>query len=178
MKTSIWRRSQLNQYCSYKPHSIFKPTWIFWRFCMYPSNETFDKNFKKSVLGLNSKDRKSTMYKANISNPKVHIGCAPHTANRISAGCVQISLGSSIPYIPLGVYHTRGFYAMLSLLVRQYRSNNTASSNRLHCHNCLSELVNDCMLQLLFTHWLAKYQETYGALLDSDNVFSSCYPLP
>ena len=55
-----------------------------------------------SVLGLNSKDRKSTSDKANISNPKVNRGCAPLTANRISADCVQISLGPSMPYIPLG----------------------------------------------------------------------------
>ena len=55
-----------------------------------------------SVLGLNSKDRKSTRDKANISNPKVNRGCAPLTANRTSAECVQISLGPSIPSIPLG----------------------------------------------------------------------------
>ena len=65
-----------------------------------------------SVLGLNSKGRKSTRDKANISNPKVNRGCAPLTANRISADCVQISLGPSIPYIPLGVYHTGRFNAM------------------------------------------------------------------
>ena len=59
-------------------------------------------------MGFNSEDRKSTRDKANISNPKVNRGCAPLTANRISADCVQISLGPSIPYIPLGVYHTRG----------------------------------------------------------------------
>ena len=66
----------------------------------------------KSVLGLNSKNRKSTRDKPNISNPKVNRGCAPLTANRISADCVQISLGPSIPYIPLVVYHTGGFNAM------------------------------------------------------------------
>ena len=70
------------------------------------------KKILMSVLGLNSKDRKSTGDKANISNPKVNRGCAPLTANRISADCVQISFGSSIPYIPLGVYHTGGFNAM------------------------------------------------------------------
>ena len=88
---------------------------IFWRFCICPSNDTFGKNKKKlmSVLGLNSKDRKSTRDKANISNPKVNRGCAPLTANRISADCVQISLGPSIPYIPLGVYHTGGFNAII-----------------------------------------------------------------
>ena len=52
------------------------------------------------------------MDNANISNPKVNRGCAPLTANRTSADCVQISLGPSIPYIPLGVYHTGRFNAM------------------------------------------------------------------
>ena len=64
-----------------------------------------------SVLGLNSKDRKSTRDKANISNPKVNRGCVPLTANRISADCVQISLRPSKPYIPMGVYHTGGINA-------------------------------------------------------------------
>ena len=87
---------------------------IFLRFCMCNSNDTFDKNKKilKWVLGLNSKDRKSTMDKANLSNPKVNRGCAPLTANRTSADCVQVSLGPSIPYIPLGVYHTGRFNVM------------------------------------------------------------------
>ena len=52
--------------------------------------------------GKDSKDRKSTRDKANI-------GCAPLTANHTSADCVQISLGPSIQYIPLGVYHAGGF---------------------------------------------------------------------
>ena len=65
-----------------------------------------------SVLGFNGKDMKSTWDKANINNPKVSRGCAPLTANRTSADCVQISLGPSILYIPLGVYHTGGFNAM------------------------------------------------------------------
>ena len=55
---------------------------------------------------LNYKDRKFTRDKANISNPKVNRGCAPLTANCTFADCVQTSLGPSIPYIPLGVYHT------------------------------------------------------------------------
>ena len=81
-----------------------------------PTNDTFDKNKKilKSVLGLNSKDRKFTGDKANISNPKANRGCAPLTANCISADGVQISLGPSIPYIPLGVYHNGGFNAMIN----------------------------------------------------------------
>ena len=70
------------------------------------------KNIVLLVLGLNSKDRKSTRDKANISYPKVNRGCTPLTANRTSADCVQISLGRSIPYIPLGVYRTGRFNAM------------------------------------------------------------------
>ena len=60
-----------------------------------PSNDTLDKNKKISmlVLGLHSKDRKSTKDKANIRYPKVNRGCPPLTANHTSAGCVQISLG-------------------------------------------------------------------------------------
>ena len=63
-----------------------------WRFCMCPSNDTFDKIRKilMSVLGLNNKDRKSIRDKANISNPHVNRGCAPITANRTPADCVQI----------------------------------------------------------------------------------------
>ena len=92
-------------------HEIF--LFDFW-FCMCPSNDIFDKN-KKSwsrYWGSTAKTRKSTRDKANISNPKVNRGCAPLTANRTSADCVQISLGPSIPYIPLGVYHTGRFNAM------------------------------------------------------------------
>ena len=58
---------------------------------MCNSNDTFDENKKilKLVLGLNSKDSKSTRDKANISNSKVTRGCAPLAANRTSADCVQ-----------------------------------------------------------------------------------------
>ena len=96
------------------PIPILNQHEFFWRFCMCPSNDTFDKNKKilMSVLGLNSKDRRSTRYKANISNPKVNRCCAPLTANRTLADCVQISLVPSIPYIPLGVFHTAGFNAI------------------------------------------------------------------
>ena len=66
-----------------------------------------------SVLRFNSNDRKSTRDKANIRNSKINIGCAPLTANRISADCVQISLEPSIPYIPLGVYHAGRFDAII-----------------------------------------------------------------
>ena len=65
------------------------------------------------VLGIDSKDRKSAKDKANIGNPKVNRGCPSLTANRTSAGCDEDSLGPSIPYIPMGGYHTGGFNAML-----------------------------------------------------------------
>ena len=74
------------------------------------------------VLGFYSKDRKSNKDKANISNPKVNRGCPQLTANRISADCVQISLGPSIKYIPLRVYSTGGFNAMY-IFVFQILSN-------------------------------------------------------
>ena len=110
------------------PIQILNQHEIFWRFCMCPSNDTFDKNKKqvlsKQVLGLNSKDRKSTRDKANISNPKVNRGCALLTANRTSADCVQISLGPSIPYIPLGVYHTGRFNAMQKIWSWECRTGN------------------------------------------------------
>ena len=86
------------------PIQILNQHEIFWRFCTCNSNDTFDKN---------KKDMKSTGDKANISNPKVNRGCAPPTANRTSADCVQISLRPSIPYIPLGVYHTGRFIALI-----------------------------------------------------------------
>ena len=101
-KTSTGRRSQLNQYWSYKPHSNFKPTLNFLKILYVSFKWYFWQKILMSVLGLNSKDRKSTREKANISYPKVNRGCAPLTANRISADCVQILLGHSIPYIPLG----------------------------------------------------------------------------
>ena len=94
------------------PIQILNQHELFLRFCLCPSNDSFDKKILISALGLNSKDRKSTRDEANISNPKVNRSCAPLTTNRISADCVQISLGPSIPYIPLGVYHTRGFNAI------------------------------------------------------------------
>ena len=68
------------------------------------------------VLGLHSKDRMSTKDKVNICNPKVNRGSTPLTANRISADCVQISLGPPIQYIPLRVYRTGGFNAMQFLI--------------------------------------------------------------
>ena len=70
------------------------------------------------ILYVSFKDTfdKISRDKANISNPKVKRGCAPLTANRTSADCVQISLGPSIPYIPLGVYHTGRFNTMCRLM--------------------------------------------------------------
>ena len=64
------------------------------------------------VLGLHSKDRKSTREKATISNHKVNRGCSRFTANRTPTDSVQISLGPSVQYISLKVYHTGGFNAM------------------------------------------------------------------
>ena len=58
------------------------------------------------VLGLHSKDRKYTRDKASISYHKVNRGCPSLTENRTATDCVQISLGPSIQYIPLRVYHT------------------------------------------------------------------------
>ena len=110
-KTSNRRRSQLTQYWSYKPRLNFKPTWKFFENFICVLQMILLTKMKKilmSVLGLNSKDRKSTRDKPNISYPKVNRDCALLTANRTSADCVQISLGPLIPYIPLGVYHTWG----------------------------------------------------------------------
>ena len=83
-------------------------------FCVYSSNDNFDKNIKNPNFDTeaHSKDRKSTKDKENISNPNVNRGCPPLTANRTSADCVQISLRPPIPYIPRRVYRTRGFNAM------------------------------------------------------------------
>ena len=74
------------------PIEILNQHEMFLRFCIYLTNDTFDKNknILKSILELNSKDRKSTRDKANKSNPKVNRGCAPFTANRISADSMQI----------------------------------------------------------------------------------------
>ena len=79
--------------------------------CVCASNDTFDK-ISMLVLGLHSKDRKTTKNKANISNPKGNRYYPPLTANRTSADCVKVSLGPSIQYIPLRVYGTGGFNAM------------------------------------------------------------------
>ena len=101
------------------PIQILKQHEFFWRFCMCPSKDTFNKKrISMLVMGLHSKDRKSTEDKANISNLKVNRGCPPLTANCTSADCVQISLRPSIQYIPLRVYHTGGFNALLYPLGR------------------------------------------------------------
>ena len=101
MKTSNRRTSQLIQYWS---QTLFKfsTNMIFKEFLCVP----------QMILGLHSKDRKSTLDKANISNPKVDRVCPPLTAKRTSADCVQISLGPSIKYIQLRVYYTGGFNAI------------------------------------------------------------------
>ena len=81
---------------------------------MCNSNDTFDKNKKygSRYWGSTAKTGSLLGIKQTKSNPKVNRGCAPLTANRTSADCVQISLGPSIPYIPLGVHHTGRFNAM------------------------------------------------------------------
>ena len=90
------------------PIQILNQHKIFWRFCICPSYDTFDK-FKNLDVGtgaLQQRQRTSTRDKVNISNPKVNRGCAPLTANRTSEDCVQISLEPSIPYIPHTIYAT------------------------------------------------------------------------
>ena len=64
------------------------------------------------MLGLHSKDRKPTRDKSNIGNPKVNRGCPPPIANSTSADFDENSLGPSVHYIPLRVYHIGGFNAM------------------------------------------------------------------
>ena len=108
------RKNSNGRSLSYRHHSNFKPTWIFWRF-VCPLQMILLTKIKKIpmlVLGLHSKDRKSTKDKANISNPKVNRGCPLLTVSHTSADCVEISLGPSIQYIPLRVYRTGGFNAM------------------------------------------------------------------
>ena len=78
-----------------------------------------------AVLRLHSKDRKSARDKANIGNSNVNKGYPPLATNRTSADYVQISLRHSIPYTPLRVYHTGGFNAMFSYIVRVYLWSNT-----------------------------------------------------
>ena len=68
-----------------------------------PSNDTFEKIKKMIlVLGLHSKDRRSTLGKSNIGNPKLNRGCTPLASNCTSADCDENSLGPSLRYIPLG----------------------------------------------------------------------------
>ena len=101
-----------------------------------------------SVLELNSKDRKSTGDKANISNPQVNRGCAPLRANRTSADCVQISLGPSIPYISLGVYHTGRFNASVAflwlLLISKGKRLNQCTSMAMYLFNYENRPIGVC----------------------------------
>ena len=57
------------------------------------------------VLGLHSRDRKSSRDKANISNPKVNRGCPPLTANRTSADCANFTWTLNAIYSTEGVPH-------------------------------------------------------------------------
>ena len=108
-KTLNERCFQLNQYFSHKPHSNFKPTWIFFK-SLCPSNDIFDTNKKSTLLlGPHGKDRKYSSDKANIGNPKVNSVCPPLTVNRIGTDCDQNSPAPSIQYNPMRVYHTGGF---------------------------------------------------------------------
>ena len=70
------------------------------------------------VLELDSKDWKYTLKdKANMRNYKVNRGCPPLTANHTSANCDENSLGPSIQYIPLRVYHSGGFNAVSLVII-------------------------------------------------------------
>ena len=106
-----------NQFLSYKPHSNFKPTWIFFGDFVRVLQMILLTKISMLLLGLHSKDRTSIKHKANTSNPKINRGCPPLTANHT---CVQISLGPSIQYMRLGVYRTGGFNAMCSMTVQTY----------------------------------------------------------
>ena len=98
-ETSNGRISQINHYLSYKPHSSFRPTWIFFEdvVCVLQMVP-----LTKNRCWYWYKDRKSTRDKANIGNPKVNRDCPPLTGNRTSADCVENSLGPSVQYIPMG----------------------------------------------------------------------------
>ena len=69
---------------------------------------------KKFNVGTGAPYQRQDVYqdKTNIGNLKVNRGCPPLTASRTSADCFENSLGPSMQYIPLGVYHTGGFNAM------------------------------------------------------------------
>ena len=160
-KTSNGICPQLNQYWSYKPHSNFKPTWKFFKI-LYVSFKWYfwqKQEILMSVLGLNSKDRKSTTEKANRSNPKVNRGCAALIANNISADCVQISLGPLIPYIPLGVYHTGGFNAMNNnnfIAIHKIHEDNSSNAEKhtVWPKSIFGEVVlKEIHVKMIYTYW-------------------------
>ena len=132
-----------------------------------------------SVLGLNSKDRKSTRDKANMSNPKVNRGCAPLTAKCISADYVQISLGPSIPYIPLGVYHTGGFNAMLKFAAKGYNNNIAPLAHIMARRRPGDKPLSESMMVSLLTHICATWPQWINALsrnwftMLANNIYNS-----
>ena len=63
-------------------------------------------------MGIHGKDREYSRDRANIGNPKVNRHCPPLTASRISADRAENTLGPSIQYIALRVYHTGDIYAI------------------------------------------------------------------
>ena len=67
------------------------------------------------VLGPRGNDGEYPRNKANIGNPKVNRDCPSLAANCTLADCMEITLGPSIQYIPLGVYRTGGFNAMKAI---------------------------------------------------------------
>ena len=78
-KTLNRRCSQLYRYLSYKSHSSFKPTCIFFEdFVCVLQMILLKKKKSMLVLGLDSINRKFVKVKANIGNPKVNRGC-PHS---------------------------------------------------------------------------------------------------
>ena len=109
---------QVNQYLAYRPHSQFKPTWVFYRFCLCPSNDMLGINENSMlVMGPHGKDKKSCRDKANTGISNVNRGCSPFTVNHTSEHCMESSLGPTVQHIPQGVYHTGEFNAMHAVAI-------------------------------------------------------------
>ena len=72
------------------PIQILNQHGLFGRFCLCPSNDTLKKSML--VLGLQSKDRKYTRDKANISNCKVNRSLSPtHSQPHLSRLCANFT---------------------------------------------------------------------------------------
>ena len=82
------------------------------RYLRYGSNHGGAVTPQPSLTVFDSKTGYSRD-KANRGKPKVDRSCPPLTANRISADCMENTPGPSIQHIPLGVYHTGCFKAIL-----------------------------------------------------------------